>query len=233
MSVTPIVMMLLGAPGAGKGTYGKEITAKYKCPQVSTGDMFRLAVKEGSDIGKSAKTFMDTGALVPDDVVLGVVKERIKHPDCQDHGIILDGFPRTVSQADALPKMLDTIGLHLCLVVNLDVDREILLKRLTGRRMCRGCTQGNFNVHTLPPKKEGVCDYCGGELYQRDDDKTDVILNRLKVYDEQTQPLIQYYNERGKLHNLPVQGEIKDMVAKIHGLIDDHLTMHGEYKKPA
>ncbi len=233
MSVTPVVMMLLGAPGAGKGTYGKEITAKYKMPQVSTGDMFRLAVKEGSDIGKTAKTFMDKGALVPDDVVLGVVKERIKHSDCMDHGIILDGFPRTVAQADALPTMLDTINLHLCLVINLDVDRDILVKRLTGRRMCRGCSQGNFNIYTLPPKKEGVCDYCGGELYQRDDDKTEVILNRLKVYDEQTQPLIEYYKERGKLHNLPVQGEIKDMVAKIHGLIDDHLTMHGEYQRPA
>ena len=233
MSKQPIVMMLLGAPGAGKGTYGKEITAHYKSPQVSTGDMFRMAVKEGSDIGRSAKTFMDKGALVPDDVVLGVVKDRIKHKDCSENGIILDGFPRTVAQADALPKMLDTIGLHLCLVINLDVDRDVLIKRLTGRRMCRGCSQGNFNIYTLPPKKEGVCDYCGGELYQRDDDKLDVILNRLKVYDEQTQPLINYYKERGKLHNLPVQGEISDMVQKIFGLIDDHMGMHGDYQQPA
>lgn len=233
MSRQPIVMMLLGAPGAGKGTYGKEITAKYQCPQVSTGDMFRLAVKEGTDIGKTAKTFMDKGALVPDDVVLDVVKARIQHDDCITHGIILDGFPRTVAQADALPKMLDTIGLHLCLVINLDVDREVLIKRLTGRRMCRGCSQGNFNIYTLPSKREGVCDHCGGELYQRDDDKLDVILNRMRVYDEQTQPLIEYYKERGKLHNLPIQGEIKDMVRKIYALIDDHLSMHGEYKQPA
>lgn len=229
MNKQPVVMMLLGAPGAGKGTYGKEITAKYRCPQVSTGDMFRLAVKEGTEIGKTAKSFMDKGALVPDDVVLGVVKERFKRPDCAEHGIILDGFPRTVAQADALPKLLDSIGLHLCLVVNLDVDREVLIKRLSGRRMCRGCAKGNFNVYTLPPKKEGVCDYCGGELYQRDDDQLDVIKNRLKVYDEQTQPLIEYYRERGKLSNLPVEGEISDMVGKIYGLIDGHLEKHSAY----
>jgi adenylate kinase len=195
--------------------------------------MFRRAVKDGTEIGKTAKTFMDKGALVPDEVVLGVVKERFKRADCAEHGIILDGFPRTVAQADALPKMLDSIDLHLCLVINLDVDREVLIKRLTGRRMCRGCAKGNFNVYTLPPKKEGVCDYCGGELYQRDDDKLDVILNRLKVYDEQTQPLIDYYRERGKLHNLPVEGEISDMVGKIYALIDGHMSQHTGYNAPA
>lgn len=232
MSQLPIVMVLLGAPGAGKGTYCKEITAKFGAPQVSTGDMFRLAVKEGNQIGLSAKAYMDKGTLVPDDVVLGVVKDRIKHPDCQAGGIILDGFPRTIDQADALPSMLDSIGLHLCLVVNLDVDRDTLIKRLTGRRMCRNCSQGNFNVYTLPPKKAGVCDYCGGELYQRDDDKLDVILNRLKVYDAQTQPLIEYYRSKGKLHDMPVQGDIKDMVGKINSLISDHLTLHEGYQKP-
>jgi adenylate kinase len=231
MNQLPIVMVLLGAPGAGKGTYCKEITAKFGAPQVSTGDMFRLAVKEGTQIGLSAKAYMDKGALVPDEVVLGVVKGRIEREDCRQ-GIILDGFPRTVAQADALPAMLETIGLHLCLVVNLDVDRDVLIKRLSGRRMCRGCTQGNFNVYTLPPKKEGVCDYCGGELYQRDDDQLDVILNRLKVYDQQTQPLIEYYRSKGKLHDMPVQGEIKDMVGKINGLITDHLTLHEGYQKP-
>jgi adenylate kinase len=226
MSTVPMVIVMLGAPGSGKGTYGKEITAKFGSPQVSTGDMFRMAVKEGSKIGTLAKTYMDKGALVPDEVVLGIVKDRIQHPDCKDNGIILDGFPRTIAQADALPKMLETIGLHVCLVVNLDVDRELLIKRLTGRRMCRSCTQGNFNIHTLPPKKEGVCDYCGGELYQRDDDKLDVILNRLKVYDDQTQPLIQYYRSSGKLHDLPVQGSIGDMTGKINGLIVGHLQDH-------
>jgi len=232
MSQLPIVMVLLGAPGAGKGTYCKEITTQFGAPQVSTGDMFRLAVKEGTQIGLSAKAYMDKGALVPDEVVLGVVKERIKRDDCQAGGIILDGFPRTVAQADALPAMLDTINLHLCLVVNLDVDRDTLIKRLTGRRMCRGCTKGNFNVYTLPSKKEGVCDYCGGELYQRDDDKLDVILNRLAVYDAQTQPLIEYYRSKGKLHDMPVQGSITEMVGKINGLISDHLKLHEGYQKP-
>jgi adenylate kinase len=231
MNQLPIVMVLLGAPGAGKGTYCKEITAQFGAPQVSTGDMFRLAVKEGTQVGLSAKAYMDKGALVPDEVVLGVVKGRIKRDDCQS-GIILDGFPRTVAQADALPAMLDSIGLHLCLVVNLEVDRDVLIKRLSGRRMCRSCTQGNFNVFTLPPKKEGVCDYCGGELYQREDDQLDVILNRLKVYDDQTQPLIEYYRSKGKLHDMPVQGAISDMVGKINGLITDHLTLHEGYQKP-
>jgi len=228
----PLVMVFLGAPGAGKGTYCKEITVKFGSPQVSTGDMFRLAVKEGSQIGLTAKAFMDKGTLVPDDVVLGVVKDRIQHDDCREHGIILDGFPRTVAQADALPDMLDSIGLHLCLVVNLDVDRDMLIKRLTGRRMCRGCTQGNFNIYTLLPKKEGICDYCGGELYQRDDDKLDVIMNRLKVYDEQTQPLIAYYRNKGRLHDLPVEGDIAHMAGKINGLIAEHLKLHDSYQKP-
>ena len=228
MNAQPLVMIFLGAPGAGKGTYCKEITARYGSPQVSTGDMFRMAVKESTPVGLQAKSYMDKGALVPDTVVLDVVKERIKRSDCKDHGIILDGFPRTIAQADALPAMLDSIGLHLCLVVNLQVGRDVLIKRLTGRRMCRGCTQGNFNIYTLPPKKEGVCDYCGGELYQRDDDKLDVIENRLKVYEDQTHPLIAYYRTKGKLQDLPVTGDIKDMANHILGLIDGHLKQHEE-----
>jgi adenylate kinase len=185
-----------------------------------------MAVKEGSKVGLHAKEFMDKGELVPDPVVLDVVKDRIQHPDCRDHGIIMDGFPRTISQADAMPAMLEGIGLHLCLVVNLDVPKDVLLKRLTGRRMCRGCSQGNFNVYTLPPKKEGVCDYCGGELYQRDDDKLEVIENRLAVYERQTQPLIEYYRSRGKLNDLPVAKDIKTMSANIMGLIEEHLKAH-------
>jgi len=220
---TPLVMVFLGAPGAGKGTYCKEITAHYGSPQVSTGDMFRSAVKEGHPVGIKAKSYMDQGALVPDEVVLEVVRDRIQHKDCREHGIILDGFPRTLAQADALPALLAGIGLKLNLVVNLVVEREILIKRLTGRRMCRSCTKGNFNIYTLPPKKEGVCDYCGGELYQRDDDKLAVIENRLKVYETQTQPLIEYYRSRGLLHDLPVSGDIKGMTEHIFGLIDENL----------
>jgi len=223
MSTQPLVMVFLGAPGAGKGTYCKEITAHYGCPQVSTGDMFRLAVKEGHPVGQLAKAYMDQGSLVPDAVVLEVVRERIQNEDCRKHGIILDGFPRTLSQADALPGLLKGIGLSLDLVVNLIVEREVLIKRLTGRRMCRSCTKGNFNVYTLPPKKEGVCDYCGGELYQREDDKLAVIENRLKVYETQTHPLIEYYRSRGSLHDLPVSGDIQGMVATILGLISGQL----------
>jgi|SRR5665213_1464889 len=228
MSAQPLVMVFLGAPGAGKGTYCKEITVRYGSPQVSTGDMFRLAVKEGTQVGVKAKAFMDQGALVPDDVVLDVVRNRIAHPDCREHGIILDGFPRTLSQAEALPGLLKSIGLELSLVVNLQVQRELLIRRLTGRRMCRSCTQGNFNIFTLPPKKEGVCDFCGGELYQRDDDQLAVIENRLKVYETQTQPLIEYYRPRGKLHDLAVTGDIRSMADKILGLIDQHMAGPGK-----
>jgi adenylate kinase len=226
MSKQPLVMVFLGAPGAGKGTYCKEITGRFGSPQVSTGDMFRLAVKEGTPVGKAAKAYMDKGALVPDEVVLDVVKERIQRPDCREHGIILDGFPRNIAQADALPDMLSSIDLHLCLVVNLDVKRDVLIKRLTGRRMCRGCTQGNFNIYTLKPKVDGVCDYCGGELYQRDDDKLEVIENRLKVYEQQTQPLIEYYRAKNKLQDVELQGEIKDMAGRILGMVNEHLQKH-------
>lgn len=215
----PLVMVFLGAPGAGKGTYCKEITAAFGCLQISTGDMFRAALKEGHAVGLSAKDYMEKGELVPDPIVLGVVKERISQQDCRTQGMILDGFPRTIAQADALPGLLNSVGLELTLVVNLDVEREVIIKRLTGRRMCRGCTKGNFNVYSLPPKKEGVCDYCGSELYQRDDDKLEVILNRLNVYDQQTQPLIAYYREKGALQDLTVQGDIAEMSKIIIGMI--------------
>lgn len=213
------VLILLGAPGAGKGTYCKELKQRYNTPQISTGDMFRAAVKEGTEIGKLAKTYMDRGALVPDSVVIGIVWDRIRHADCKG-GFILDGFPRTVDQADALVGLLYGVNKTLTVAINLDVDKQILIQRLTGRRMCRSCDKGNFNVYTLKPKKDGVCDYCGGELYQRDDDKEQVILNRLKVYEDQTQPLIEYYQSRGQLETLKLEGEIADMLKRIHGIID-------------
>jgi adenylate kinase len=223
MSTDPLVMILLGAPGAGKGTYCKELIAKYGTPQISTGDMFRAALKEGHQVGLDAKEYMDKGLLVPDAVVIEVVRERIQADDCKN-GFILDGFPRTVGQADALVGLLAERNLRLALVVNLDVERKIILQRLTGRRMCRSCKQGNFNIYTMPSKKEGVCDFCGGELYQRDDDKEAVILNRLKVYEEQTQPLIDYYRQRGMLESLPFEGEIADMLQKLFRLIDQRAT---------
>jgi adenylate kinase len=220
-SPSGFVLILLGAPGAGKGTYCKELKQRYNTPQISTGDMFRQAVKEGTEIGKLAKTYMDRGALVPDAVVVGIVWDRIRQQDCQA-GFILDGFPRTIDQADALGGLLFGVGKELTVVINLEVDKDILIKRLTGRRMCRSCDKGNFNIYTLKPKKDGVCDYCGGELYQRDDDKEQVILNRLKVYEDQTQPLIQYYRTRGQLADIKLEGGIEDMLKRIHGVIDKH-----------
>jgi adenylate kinase len=214
-----LVLILLGAPGAGKGTYCKELKQRYNTPQISTGDMFRAAVKEGSEIGKLAKTYMDRGALVPDSIVVGIVWDRIRQADCRE-GFILDGFPRTIDQADALVGLLYGVGKTLSLVVNLDVDKDVLMKRLTGRRMCRSCDKGNFNIYTLKPKKDGVCDYCGGELYQRDDDKEEVILARLKVYESQTSPLIKYYRDRSQLVDLKLEGGIEDMLKRIYGMID-------------
>ena len=214
-----LVLILLGAPGAGKGTYCKELKARYSTPQISTGDMFRAAVKEGTSLGLNAKTYMDRGALVPDDVVVGLVRQRIKEADCAK-GLILDGFPRTIAQAEALVGILQEAGKPLRVVVDLQVDREVLIHRLSGRRMCRGCDKGNFNVYTLPPKKDGACDYCCGELYQREDDQEAVILNRLKVYSEQTQPLIDYYGKRGQLVTVPFQGDVASMTAKINDIID-------------
>ena len=223
MSRDPLVMILLGAPGAGKGTYCKELIAKYGTPQISTGDMFRAAVKEGLQVGLSAKAFMDEGQLVPDDVVIGLVRERIQADDCKA-GFILDGFPRTVRQADALVSLLAERNLRLTAVVSLDVERDVIIKRLSGRRMCRTCKQGNFNIYTMPPKKEGICDYDGGALYQRDDDQEAVILNRLKVYEEQTQPLIEYYKQRGMLESLPFEGGIEQMLEKLYKLIDQRVA---------
>jgi adenylate kinase len=219
MSVDPLVMILLGAPGAGKGTYCKELIAKYRTPQISTGDMFRAALAAGHEVGLKAKAYMDAGQLVPDEVVIQEVRERIAEDDCKA-GFILDGFPRTVVQADALVGLLAERNLHLAVVVSLDVERKVILQRLTGRRMCRSCKQGNFNIYTMPSKKEGICDYCGGELYQRDDDQEAVILNRLKVYEEQTQPLIDYYRQKGMLVSLPFEGDVASMTTKLFQLVD-------------
>lgn len=215
-----LVLVLLGAPGAGKGTYCKELKARYGVLQISTGDMFRAALKAGLPVGLNAKKFMDQGHLVPDDVVIQLVSERIKNEDCKP-GFILDGFPRTEAQADALVGLLAQNDMKLRVTINLDVPRAVILERLTGRRMCRKCDKGNFNVYTMKPKQDGVCDYCGGELYQRDDDREEVILNRLKVYESQTQPLIDYYRTRGQLEDVPLAGDISQMVAKIFKAIED------------
>jgi len=192
-----INMILLGPPGAGKGTQAELLVDRYHLPHISTGDIFRAAVKEGSPLGQKAKAFLDAGKLVPDDIVVGIVKERLNQPDCQE-GFILDGFPRTIPQAEMLDRYLAGADRQITAVINIDVDFEVLIRRLTGRRVCRNC-QAVYHIVNKPSQKSGVCDHCGGEIYQRQDDAEETVRKRLEVYRDQTAPLIAYYRERGKL----------------------------------
>lgn len=204
-------LILLGPPGAGKGTQAKMLTERFGIPQISTGDILRAAVKEGTPMGLKAKSCMDAGELVPDDVVVGIVNERLQKADCEN-GFILDGFPRTVPQADALAGSLEQLNKPLDAVISLAVDIEALVERLTGRRTCRNCGRG-YHVAFDPPKTDGVCDVCGGELFQRDDDQEQTIRKRLDVYRDQTEPLVAYYREAGLLRELDGMQEI-DAVQK-------------------
>jgi adenylate kinase len=173
-------IVLLGAPGAGKGTQAKMLIEKYRIPQISTGDILRKAVADGTPLGKEAKAIMERGELVPDKIVLGLVEERVKQDDCKK-GFILDGFPRNTAQAESLDKLLNDLKMPLTSALSVDVPKEDLMKRLTGRRTCKGCQQ-MYNIYYTPPKKEGVCDKCGGELFQRADDKEETISERLRVF---------------------------------------------------
>ncbi len=210
-------LVLLGAPGAGKGTQAKKLIEKYGIPQISTGDLLRAAVSAGTPLGKEAKSYMDKGELVPDRVVLGMVEERLKQDDCKK-GYILDGFPRNVSQADALDKMLSSLGMSLDAALSVDVPFDELMKRLTGRRTCKSCGQ-MYNIYFNPPKKEGICDKCGGELFQRDDDKEETIKKRLEVYNSQTAPLIEYYSKKGILKSVSGTGSIDEIFNNICKLL--------------
>ncbi|UFS68752.1 adenylate kinase [Geomonas sp. RF6] len=200
-------LILLGPPGVGKGTQAKLLIDRFGIPQISTGDMLRAAVKGLTPMGMKAKEFMDAGALVPDSVVIGIVQERLGQDDCA-RGFILDGFPRTVAQADALSEVLSGLSRSIDAVVSLSVDKDEVLKRLTGRRACHGCG-AVYHLEFAPPKASGRCDACGGELYQRDDDKEATILRRLEVYDEQTAPLISYYEAAGLLRAVPGAGSVE------------------------
>lgn len=206
-------LVLLGAPGAGKGTQAKMLIEKYGISQISTGDILRKAVADGTTLGKEAKSYMDRGELVPDRVVLGMVEERLKQDDCKK-GYILDGFPRNVAQAEALDELLNDLGMSLDTALSVDVPFDDLMKRLTGRRTCKACGQ-MYNIYFNHPKKEGICDRCGGELFQRDDDKEETIKKRLEVYNSQTSPLIEYYKRKGILKSVNGIGDINEIFNNI------------------
>jgi adenylate kinase len=209
-------LILLGPPGAGKGTQAVRLVAHFGIPQISTGDILRKAVKDGTDLGKLAKSYMDQGALVPDEVVIGIIRDRIVQSDC-DKGYILDGFPRTMAQAEALDEMLKNLGTGVDHVVNIALDDEEIIKRLTGRRTCSQCGAG-YHILFDPPKKEGVCDQCGGALIQRDDDKEETVRERLRVYREQTEPLIEYYQKKGILYNVDGTKDINGVFEEIKSI---------------
>jgi adenylate kinase len=206
-------IVLLGAPGAGKGTQAKKLIEKYGMPQISTGDLLRAAVAAGTPLGKEAKSYMDKGDLVPDRVVLGMVEERLKQDDCKK-GYILDGFPRNTAQAEALDKMLASLNMSLTAAVSVDVPFDDLMKRLTGRRTCKACGQ-MYNIYFKAPAKDGVCDKCNGELFQRDDDREATIKKRLEVYSAQTEPLIGYYKNKGILKSVSGTGSIDEIFRKV------------------
>lgn len=193
-------IILMGPPGAGKGTQAEIIKSKYPIPHISTGDMFREAVSNQTALGLEAKKYMDSGQLVPDEVTIGIVAERLAQPDC-DKGFLLDGFPRTIVQADALAEVLNKLNKKIDAVINIAVPDEILISRMTGRISCKDC-KALYNLNTTPPAVPGICDRCGGPLVQRSDDQGDTVVNRLKVYGEQTNPLLAYYRQRGLLHDI-------------------------------
>lgn len=199
-------LILLGPPGAGKGTQAVNIVKKYNIPHISTGDMFRKNIKEGTDLGIKAKEYMDKGLLVPDDLVVAIVKDRLTENDCKE-GFLLDGFPRTVNQADTLDVELKGLNYELDNVINIDVSKEELVERAVGRRVCKDCG-ATYHIKFNPSKVENVCDVCGGELIQRKDDTVETVTKRIEVYLEQTEPLIDYYEKKGILINIDGKQDI-------------------------
>lgn len=211
-------IIMLGAPGAGKGTQAKLIAEKYGVPHISTGDIFRANIKNGTELGKEAKEYMDKGLLVPDELTVRLLLDRVAQDDCKN-GYVLDGFPRTIPQAEVLDKELTKLGDSVDFAVDVDVPDENIIRRMSGRRACLNCG-ATYHIVNIPPKKEGICDVCGSELVLRDDDQPETVKNRLKVYHEQTQPLIEYYTGKGVLRTvdgtLPME-EVFDAIVKILG----------------
>lgn len=206
-------IIMLGAPGAGKGTQAKKIAEKYDIPHISTGDIFRANIKNGTELGKKAKTYMDEGLLVPDELVVDLVVDRVQQEDCKN-GYVLDGFPRTIPQADALDKALAKLGEKMDYAINVEVPDDNIVNRMSGRRACVGCGATYHIVHA-PTKEENICDTCGGELILRDDDKPETVLKRLGVYHEQTQPLIQYYTDKNILVEVDGTVDLEDVFKSI------------------
>ena len=209
--------VLLGPPGAGKGTQAVRLVEKYNVPQISTGDIFRRNIREGTELGKKAQEYMNAGQLVPDELVVDLVKDRLMQDDCKN-GYLLDGFPRTIYQAEQLDRFLSGQGQKLDAVINFEVGYDTLIERLTGRRVCKACGAG-YHVKNMPPKVDGVCDSCGGELEQRKDDTRETAENRISVYEESTAPLIGYYKETGALKNFNAEKDpdelLKEIVAEL------------------
>ncbi len=211
-------IILMGPPGAGKGTQAEMLAKEYSIPHVSTGDIFRNAIKEGTEMGTKAKEYMNKGALVPDEIVVGIVKERLQKPDCSA-GVLLDGFPRTLEQAEALDEVVQELGIVIDAVINVEVAEEELVSRLTGRRVCQKCNT-TYHVKYNPPKVRNICDHCGGELYQRSDDTVETVKERLSVYNTQTMPIIDFYKRMGNYLSVDGAQQIekvsKDIVEKLN-----------------
>ncbi len=219
-------IIIMGPPGAGKGTQAEKMVNDFGLVHISTGDMFREAVKKGTEMGKKAKEFMDKGELVPDDVVVGIVKERLSQPDCKE-GILLDGFPRTIDQAEALEEVLKDLNMKIDAVINVEVAEEELLNRLTGRRVCENCGT-TYHVKYNTPKVRNICDHCGGELYQRSDDTVETVKERLQVYRDQTKPIIDYYRKKGIYHEIDGWRAIDEVYADVMKRLNNIKAEKGE-----
>lgn len=211
-------IILMGLPGAGKGTQASEIVKKFPIPHISTGDMFRKAIKDETDLGKEAKSYMDRGELVPDEVTVGIVKERISEDDAKK-GFLLDGFPRTIDQAESLSQIMSELDREIDAVINIEVPEEELMNRLTGRRICEKCGT-TYHLVFNPPKVDGICDIDGGKLYQREDDNPETVSNRLSVNVKQSKPILEYYNNKGVLKNIDGSKDIDEVTNDVIGILD-------------